>query len=445
MIDLIISKGLAVTTVLKLFSLTLPFLLAMTIPMATLVAVVLAFGRLSADNEIMAFKANGVNMFRLIQPVLIASTFLTAGMIYFNDVILPETNHKFRKLMIAIHRKHPVLSIEEGVFINSFDGYQIHINKKDDNTSTIYGVVIHEMNSNMRIARTILASSGTLHFDQEKNSFIIILSDGEIHEIDPNDTDKYRRMHFKTHKLNLAIDTSINEQIQTGRGDREMNIQAMRDKITYFEKEQEKVRRKQLELEEKLINVQRDSTSATEDKPIVNSLQKDSLAAISRPVATVYQPSKKVTKPPNRSIRLKNQIEQQNSRLKRLDRSISRYQVEIQKKYALPFACLVFVLIGAPMGVAGRRGIGVVFSFFAFIFYYICLIGGEELADRRLINPYIAMWMANITLGALGVFFLFYTNYERVVIKGEWFIKLIPARLRRSLVSILQFSNERVQ
>lgn len=429
MIDLIISKGLAVTTVLKLFLLTLPFLLAMTIPMATLVAVVLAFGRLSGDNEIMAFKASGVNLFRLVVPVLLGASLITVGMIYFNDVILPETNHEFKNLMIAIHRKHPTLSIEERVFINDFDGYQIYITEKDDQTSTIYGVIIHEIGSNMRIARTILAASGTLKVDPNNTALLIDLKDGEIHEIDPQDQRKYRLMHFKNHRLNLQLESELDEDITSSRGDRELNIQAMQDKIASYRTDKIKVRQRIKRLEELLAQSQADSIA-----------QADSMGAASDSVVISSGPDPSVLTPSNPYQALETQIVQQHARLESLDRYISKYQVEIHKKYALPVACIVFVLIGAPMGVVGRRGFGVLFSFFAFVFYYICLIGGEELADRRLISPFFAMWTANVVLGGLGFFLLFYSNYERIRINAEWFLRFIPAKWRQKLRKMLKSS-----
>ncbi|OQY27683.1 MAG: hypothetical protein B6244_09780 [Candidatus Cloacimonetes bacterium 4572_55] len=409
MIDLIITKGLAIMTVLKLFSLTLPFLLAMTIPMATLIAVVLAFGRLSADNEIMAFKASGVNLFRLIRPVLFAAAFITTGLIYFNDVILPETNHKFKNLMIAIHRKHPTLTIEKKVFIDDFDNYRVYITEKDDVTSAIYGVIIHEMGSDHRIARTISAESGKIQFDPQKNAFTIDLFDGETHEADQRDRDKYRVMHFQSYRMNLPIDSDLKENVASSRGDRELNIRAMSEKISYYREEIKKVDFRIHKIESLIEHAQKDSTSRAKN---------------SSPPDTLLQVSQNIHNP------LSQQLQQQRSRLKSLNRSINKYQVEIQKKYALPFACLVFVLIGAPLGVVGRKGVGILFSFLAFTFYYVCLIGGEELADRDIISSYTAMWTANVTLGGIGLLLLFYSNYQRLVIKWEWFLRLVPKPLQ---------------
>jgi hypothetical protein len=89
-----------------------------------------------------------------------------------------------------------------------------------------------------------------------------------------------------------------------------------------------------------------------------------------------------------------------------LDRRINSLNVEIQKKFSIPAACIVFVLVGAPLGIQARKsGIGVAFlSILFFVFYYLCLAGGEELADRRFVDPAVAMWTPNVVIGLIGLF-----------------------------------------
>ena len=89
-----------------------------------------------------------------------------------------------------------------------------------------------------------------------------------------------------------------------------------------------------------------------------------------------------------------------------LDRRINSLDVEIQKKFSIPAACIVFVLVGAPLGIRARKsGIGVAFlSILFFVFYYLCLAGGEELADRRFLDPAVAMWTPNVVIGLIGLY-----------------------------------------
>ncbi|OQX84828.1 MAG: hypothetical protein B6D63_03655, partial [Candidatus Latescibacteria bacterium 4484_7] len=94
---------------------------------------------------------------------------------------------------------------------------------------------------------------------------------------------------------------------------------------------------------------------------------------------------------------------------------ISRYKVEIHKKFSIPFSCIVFVLIGAPLAIrSGKKGMtmSLGFSILFFLVYYIFLIGGEKLADRRIVEPWLAMWLANIILFSSGIVLLHGTVQE---------------------------------
>lgn len=170
-------------------------------------------------------------------------------------------------------------------------------------------------------------------------------------------------MSFKKHIIYLPMDPQIQRQVRTYRSDREMTSAMMEKAITEIQKELVPLRT-QLS----------DSTGLP--LPRFNQL----------------------------SAEVHNRISE-----------IRRYQVEIQKKMAIPVACLVFVLIGAPLGIITRRGnlgLSMGLSFGFFVIYYIALIGGEELADRQLLSPVLAMWAANIIMGACGILLLAWKNYE---------------------------------
>jgi len=344
LLDLLIGKGLPFLVVLEVFVLSLPFILAVTIPMAVLVATLMSFGRLSQDNEVTALKASGVSFYRLLAPVLLASLLLAVFMAYFNNYILPESNHRVKNLLIDITQKRPTLKIKEGVFINDFEGYNILIKKVDVKRSRIYDVTIYEKSEGKR-PRTIMAKKGEILFSPDGKTLQIRLEGGEIHELDEADPDRYLRLTFKKHTIILPVNTELVRQNREYRSDREMSAQAMWMEVRKLKKEIT-----QRELRKKL------SSSEIQD-------------------------------------------------LEFKRRQISQYLVEIHKKYAIPFACFVFVLLGAPLGtIVKRGGIGVGFglSLIFFVLYYIFLVVGEELADRRMVSPFLAMWAANIVLGLIG-------------------------------------------
>jgi lipopolysaccharide export system permease protein len=119
-------------------------------------------------------------------------------------------------------------------------------------------------------------------------------------------------------------------------------------------------------------------------------------------------------------------------------RELEKYEVEIYKKYALPVACIVFVLIGAPLGVMVRKGgfgVAAGISLFFFLIYWAFLIGGEKLSERGFFSPFIGMWAANIVLGVVGIILTIKTNKEAKTITFNFFKKLIPKKFRQKEIA----------
>lgn len=120
-------------------------------------------------------------------------------------------------------------------------------------------------------------------------------------------------------------------------------------------------------------------------------------------------------------------------RINELERQTNQYLVEIHKKYSIPFACLVFVLVGAPLGIMSRRGgfgIAATLSLGFFVLYWAFLIGGEKLADRTILSPFLGMWAANILIGLLGVYLTVRVGRETLLINWGALRRFVPRRWR---------------
>ena len=403
-LNLIISKGLPTLVILEVFVLNLAWMLALSIPMSVLVAVLMAFGRLSADFEITAFKACGVSYHRLLIPVIIASTLLTIAMMWFNDRVLPEANHRARILMSDITRKKPAWNIEPGVFIDSFPGYHILIQKVAADRVHVEGITIYEQ-KDRDIPRTIAAKRGIIAFTADQRTLKIDLQDGEIHEPDQDDPGKYRRLKFENQSI--YINDTGNELVRSDseyRGDREQNVSMMRESN---KKIMDKIVSAQDNIVGKInqafefVNIELRSS-----KESPNPINLDTASGLQRIIGELKKIDKHV------------KYEVQN--LNAFERQYNSMLVEIHKKFAIPVACIVFTLLGGPLGALSRRGgmgTGLGLSLLFFVLYWAFLIGGEELADRRLISAFWAMWGANTILGAAGIYLLVKTVRETVFIQ----------------------------
>ena len=410
LVDLAIGKGVSAGIVLELFALSMGWMLALAVPCAVLIATLATFGRLAQDNEIAAMRANGINLMRIVGAPLMAAAVLAGGLVLFNNHVLPETNHALANLMVDVSRKRPTAQISEGVFIDGFEGYNIFVEKVNNRTNEIRGVKIYQLNSSAR-PTTILADWGVFHSSPDGRVVTLELHDGEIHEMPPNDQERiYRRLMFKTHIINIRnAGSDLERSDSSARGDREMSLGMMRGQIHNLGKELviSTAARDTLIHKAGFKNYD-DFLKAAVPRQAPRGLVgfiRNTLRAVSpiRPPASL---------PPGRPPTLfinpvtMDMIQMRQIEIGALDRRMNSLNVEIQKKFSIPAACIVFVLVGAPLGIRARKsGIGVAFiSILFFVFYYLCLAGGEELADRRFLDPAVAMWTPNIVIGLIGLF-----------------------------------------
>lgn len=402
LLDLIIGKGIPVWTVVRLFFLALGWMVALSVPCGVLVAVLMTFGRMSQDNEIVALRASGVHLFRILAPALGTSAIVAIALALFNNYVLPESNYAFSRLRDEMMRKRPTAEIREGVLMDDFRGYHLFISRLNDRTGEMQDVLILDSTSSPTSPRTILAKNGILHFRPEENALTLELFDGQIHQADPNAAEgTYRWLDFGTHVLRIQeVGDLWREGVQKRRGQREMSVEEMKAEIRKLEADRD--------------NTLKYITSDLEklSLPDLEALdRRDPASAVQVGVGGLWRKALKQTRPSapsNFSVDEQRTVEAIRSRqgeVRSVERRISEFRVEIHKKFSIPVACVVFVLVGAPLGIRARRGglaVGFLSSAF-FVFYWLCLIGGEQLADRRLLPPWVAMWLANVVLGALGI------------------------------------------
>jgi len=240
LIRLVLDKGLPAKVVIEVFLLNLPWMLALSIPMAVLVAVLMAFGRLSQDNEVIALKASGISIIKMIFPVFVVTACLVAALIFFNNTVLPEANHKASKLMGDITRKKPLVFVEEGMLIDEFKGFKIQIQKIDVKTGTMEGVKIFQEKPNGKIGITT-AKRGFLEYVNNRDMLKFILFDGEILEPDKENQEAFYRTVFTEQAFYIKNqDESFKRTNRKSRGDREMSAVAMLAEISKRKAEKEK-------------------------------------------------------------------------------------------------------------------------------------------------------------------------------------------------------------
>jgi len=459
----LVGKGLGWQVILEFFLLSIPFTVAMTLPMAVLVAVLYAFSRLASENEITALKAGGVSMRQLLLPSLSAAFAMALVMIGFNDQILPRSNHQLAVLQMAIFRTKPTFALREQI-LNTVKEGQLYLRAGhlDEGTSHMRDVTIYDV-ANPVNRRTIYADSGKIEFAPNMRDLQMTLWHGLMETVPTDKPGQLTRLYYMRQLMKVvgvASQFQAEDADTVSKGDREMSVCEMQAALS---KADTGLQRAKFDSTE--ATWLRDSIlAATPPSATPSAIPKTAVAPRPKPPAGPHPKAPKLQTPfgiggaycamlggvgrlvdrgppppkaaprvpppssgiapsyggtaglpPDQRLNL-SKLNAEQSRLLR-----NRYDVEIQKKFSLAAACIIFVLVGAPIALRfPRGGVGLVIgvSLFIFAVYYVGLIGGEELANRGYISAFWAMWGTNVIMTVVGLFLTLRMGREATTGRG---------------------------
>ena len=411
-IDRFLGKGLDIFTILEYLYLNLAWIIALSVPMSLLISSVMTYGRMSQDNEITALKSAGVNLFSIIKPALWFGSIVGFLLCLFNNFILPDMNYNARLLARDIYQKKPELTIEPGYFVDMIPQYTMIVTEMDG--KEFKDVKIFSKNTTSE-QTTIYAERGSL--ESSGGIITVNLQNGEIHEIDLENYDHYRKIKFGTHQIIISIDDLLlNRTSEANRTDREMKVPAMIEKIQQNKNSIEQIKKRIITVKQDIgINSDNEMTLGNIIDEIENLKNNDMPKnAEAReynqdiPIAK-YEQEEKIRSLNNNARQFQNEF----TLIENYEKNNNKYLVEIHKKFTLAVACILFTLVGAPLGILVRKGgitIASALSIAFFLIYYILLIWGEQLADRALLDPAIGSWMPNIVLFIVGLIVLFLSD-----------------------------------
>jgi lipopolysaccharide export system permease protein len=479
----LVGKGLSWGVIAEVFVLSLPFILAMTIPMAVLLAVLYAMSHLAADNEVTALRASGVSVPQILRPLLVWGVLMSALTFLFVDQVLPETNARLRGLLIDIGRKKPTFELREQV-INEVppSKFFLRSGRIDGATGQLRGVTIYDV-GNEHVRRVIYADSGFMAYAPGGRDLTLQLYHGVIHQYKTDEPDRFQLTAFVSNEIRVKnvfdeLERNTSDQI---RGDREMSscemfavvrdadqdeAKAEADRRFLLERDLRELLRLPLtkpdtirpppsgdycvwlgqlrtalksRLLPKKLAAQAPGAPAGKapPKPAAQPPVKAAVEApLKTPLTSVPHDTTAIALPPRLSAYA--EVALVSARVADADLQQDRYMVEIHKKWAISLACVSFVLVGLAMALRfPRGGMGLVIGggLAAFSIYYVGLTAGEALADRGLLSPGLSMWLPNMILTAAGVVGLVLVNRQPGLNRGGDFRELLDAiryRFRRS-------------
>jgi len=324
--ELIINSHVPGTTVVLLLLYLLPSLLVFIIPMSFLFAILILFGRMSSDHEIMALRAAGIPLYRIIAPVLAAAVIIFGITLAVSCVLIPKGNAAFHRLALHATWKNATLSLHEKSFNDSIEGLVIYVDEISG--SSLSKVIVSDQQKKDEII-TIFSRKGKLIADDRVFKLVLRLKDGTIHRSNPADPKEYHRLSFSTYDILISRGGMMGEK-----GD----FRTMSMKEFYREIQRQKKTR-----------------------------------------ATSY------------------------------DKLYNKLLIEWHQRFSIPFACIVFALVGCPLGVQNRRGSrfsGFGLSLIIILVYYTFLAAGNAVVYEKWLPAWLAMWTPNFLLILLGVYLL---------------------------------------
>lgn len=441
-VDELVGKGLTFDLLAQFFYYSALTLVPSSMPLAVLLASLMTFGNFGERFELIAMKAAGISLTRIMAPLIVFSVILCGVSFYFQNVVAPYASVKLWTLIVSMREKSPELDIPEGVFYDQIDKYNLYVNKKDRETGMLYGVMIYDFTNGFENAHIIVSDSGKLEMTADKKFLKLTLYNGEQFENLQNQTGlsknvPYRRETFGMKESLIEFDSGFsmvdggfmaNQSMSKNMAQLSNDIDSMTVRSDSIGKNYYNEGMRKIQLYEYR---QKDSVKVEEYRTatvdIDSIFRNASLSDKQRYLATAKQ---SITSTSNDWRFRSYSIEE-------CDKQIRRHKTEWWRKLTFSVACIIFFFIGSPLGAIIRKGglgMPVVVSVLLFIFYYIIDNTGYKMARDGNWNVVFGMLLSSAVLSVLGIFLTYKANKDSTVLSADMYkslyrkIFLIPTK-----------------
>ncbi|MBO5084018.1 MAG: LptF/LptG family permease [Bacteroidaceae bacterium] len=431
-VDELVGKGIPMDVLARFFYYTALALVPKSLPLAVLLAALITFGNFGERVELTAMKAAGVPLIRVMSPLIVLCVGLGVVSFYFQNVTVPHANLQMQTLLISMKQKSPELEIPEGAFYDGIENYNLYVKRKDNNTGMLYGVVIYNLSNGFENATVLKADSGRLETTADKQHLKMILYHGEQFENlkDGQINSKnipYRREQFgeKTMLIEFNNDFDVMDGSFLSGNAMNKNMIQLNHDIDSLTAVQDSIGRAYFQQLNKNTYASYNLTKSDTAK-LAEFVEEEQLTRINVDSlfhsATRDQRQKWLKNEESRINNLKNETALKTKTVFNADKNIRRHQIEWLNKITLSLACLVFFLIGAPLGAIIRKGglgMPIVVSVFTFIVYYIIDNSGNNLAKEGAVPVWWGRWVSTFVLGPLGIFLTYQANKDSGVFNAD--------------------------
>jgi lipopolysaccharide export system permease protein len=424
-IDDLVGKGLTIDVLAELFFYAALTMVPTALPLAVLLASLMTFGNLGEKFELTALKASGISLFKIMRPLIVFMIFVSVGAFFFQNNVLPVAQTKMWTLLFSVRQKSPEVEIPEKSFYDQIPNMNLYIDSKNRETGMLYGMIIYDVTRGLDNSRVILADSGKFNFTEDKTRLFLHMYQGELFEnlrdntmgVSSSSYMPFRREQFTEKSVYFPFDANFNRIDEEGMRSQYIgqNIKQLRHSIDSIGQRVDSIGAVYAaDLKEtpyfgvSYYVAGSNSHQRIKRQPVKlkTAMDVDSLFMSPSPgFAKTY-----LSQALQQAKRKRQEYEYRSVSLVDQAKLMRRHDIEMQRKFTLSFACIIFFFIGAPLGAIikkGGLGTPLVISVILFIIYYIFDNTGYKMSRDGKMEVWEGIWLSSAVLLPLGVFFTY--------------------------------------
>jgi lipopolysaccharide export system permease protein len=424
-VDELVGKGLEWNVIAQLMFYASFTFVPMALPISILLASLMTFGNLGERYELVALKAAGISLRKVMMPLGLFSLLVSVGAYYYSNIIFPFANLKFRSTLYDVRQKKLSLNIREGIFYSGLEGYVIRVGKKEKDGSTIRKVMIYDHSQFQGNNKLVMADSGRMQQTTDGNYLLLTLFNGNNYEETgtrgQNQKNPFQRTSFSTEVIKFDL-----SQFKMTRSDDDffknayymLNVKQLGYSSDSLGKE---VGRHVKDLRNSMMSYYGNFVMAKLNDSIYKAL----------PASKVKYDFENKSMEDKKAIasyalgmarNAKSSFEYNRQVLKEKVELKARYDIEWHRKFTLSFACFALFLIGAPLGAIIRKGglgMPLVISVLLFVAYHVISFTGEKSVRSAVTEPWKGMWMSTMIFLPVGVFLAYQAATDSNIMDAE--------------------------
>lgn len=424
-IDELVGKGLSMKIILEFLGWGSATLLPLSLPLATLLASMMTLGTLGENNELLAIKAAGISLQRILLPLAIVCIGICVGAYFISNNLIPLAYNKIYTLRDDIGKTKEEIRIPTGTFYDGIDGYILRVDSRNKANGKMYGVMVYNHTKNKGNVSLTLADSALLNMSQDKTYLTFHLYSGTNYE--ETNVKKYRdttltlqKIDFLHQELIIPIENYSFQKSDSSRFDdqvKSMNLIQLKNSQDSLSKLNKKTHQEQLDAMFKTsplrYHTQLDTSGAKGIQAEFIQEGKNTWSDVSAEIAAIERAKSKAEEMQNMTTNFQREGHH-NILILRL------INIEIFKKFALSMACFIFFLIGAPIGALIRKGgLGTpaIISVLFFVAYWVIDISGTKLAKDGQFDPFSGVFISTYILLPIGIYLTWQAIHDSPILK----------------------------